>query len=355
MIIKSAYIASGMGLGVLGRMVAHHGVGMHFGCLYRLGIMFFIGMMTSLIALLSSPFHLIYRHRRMRTDPIFIVGHWRTGSTYLHELFALDPRLSVPTTLLCTSPCAYPLSRILMAPIMLLATRGNRPMDNVRIGPRTPQEDEFALFRLTGFSPMRGLLYPPRRGYFLNDMSMYLPSEPGELGRFDQALRFVVRTVQGFRGRRPVLKNPAHTLRIPHLRQLFPDAAFVHIRRDPSEVIPSTMRMWSVLGPQNTLRGTWTDPGVEEVIEVYNRIERAAKTGLADLPGHRKVEVSYARLVAEPTAVLEEVYAGLGLPVSAELRRLWVRKTEAARKYRKNRHALSDEDASLIRSLADRA
>ena len=355
MIIKSAYIASGMGLGVLGRMLAHHGVGAHPGCWYRLGIMIFIGLLTSCIGVLSFPFHLLCRHRKLRTDPIFIVGHWRTGSTYLHELFALDPNLAAPSTLLCTSPRAYPLSRILMAPVMLLATQGKRPMDNVRIGPSTPQEDEFALFRLTGASPMRGLLYPPKRGYFLSNASQFLPVDAKGLARFERALRLVVQAVQGFRRRRPVLKNPCHTLRIPYLKQLFPDAVFVHIRRDPAEVIPSTKRMWSVLGPQNNLRGRWRNPSTREVIDVYNLLERTADLALAELPGRKKAEVSYARLTEEPMKVMEELYRHLGLPVSKALRNRWTRKIDDARSYKKNRHALSEEDASLIRSIADGA
>ena len=31
-------------------------------------------------------------------DPIFIIGHWRTGTTMLHELLALDARHRCPST-----------------------------------------------------------------------------------------------------------------------------------------------------------------------------------------------------------------------------------------------------------------
>src|SRR5690349_17545594 len=30
-------------------------------------------------------------------DPVFTIGHWRTGTTLLHELLALDLRLRAPT------------------------------------------------------------------------------------------------------------------------------------------------------------------------------------------------------------------------------------------------------------------
>src|SRR6266481_6322914 len=39
--------------------------------------------------------------------PIFIIGHWRTGTTHLHELLALDESLVAPTTLECFAPAHF--------------------------------------------------------------------------------------------------------------------------------------------------------------------------------------------------------------------------------------------------------
>ena len=41
---------------------------------------------------------------RLSGDPVFIIGHWRTGTTLLHELLALDPRLRAPTNYECLVP-----------------------------------------------------------------------------------------------------------------------------------------------------------------------------------------------------------------------------------------------------------
>src|SRR5262245_28641776 len=40
----------------------------------------------------------------LRHAPLFILGHWRTGTTLLHELLILDPRHSFPTTYQCMAP-----------------------------------------------------------------------------------------------------------------------------------------------------------------------------------------------------------------------------------------------------------
>src|ERR1700735_3049660 len=40
----------------------------------------------------------------IRLAPLFIVGHWRTGTTLLHELLILDPRHTFPTYFQCLCP-----------------------------------------------------------------------------------------------------------------------------------------------------------------------------------------------------------------------------------------------------------
>ena len=44
------------------------------------------------------------RDTRLKHPPIFIIGHWRTGTTLLHEFLILDERHSFPTTYDCMSP-----------------------------------------------------------------------------------------------------------------------------------------------------------------------------------------------------------------------------------------------------------
>src|SRR5947209_4505989 len=40
----------------------------------------------------------------LRDAPLFIVGHWRTGTTLLHELLILDDRHTFPNTYQCLEP-----------------------------------------------------------------------------------------------------------------------------------------------------------------------------------------------------------------------------------------------------------
>ena len=80
----------------------------------------------------------------IKDAPIFIIGHWRSGTTLLHELMSLDERFTFPTTYECFVPNHFLISAWFDAWLKCLLPK-QRPMDNMALGWDRPQEDEFAL------------------------------------------------------------------------------------------------------------------------------------------------------------------------------------------------------------------
>src|SRR3954451_4793994 len=85
--------------------------------------------------------------------PLFIVGHWRTGTTLLHELLILDERHSFPTTYQCLDPNHFLLTERLARRWLGFLLPKRRPVDNMVLGWDRPQEDEFALCMMGQPSP----------------------------------------------------------------------------------------------------------------------------------------------------------------------------------------------------------
>ncbi len=64
-------------------------------------------------------------------SPVFVIGHWRTGTTLLHELLCLDQRFTSPTYLHCFAPNHFLLTeRLLKGPFKFMVP-DKRPMDNM--------------------------------------------------------------------------------------------------------------------------------------------------------------------------------------------------------------------------------
>ena len=281
-------------------------------------------------------------------DPIIIVGHWRTGSTFLHQLLALDPRLTAPTTLQCVLPAAFLVAGRYVEPVMRRTLSPTRPMDQVRLAPDEPHEDEFALLRLIEHSPLERLIFPRSARYFLLDEEPRFVRE-AEIPAWGAALSGFVKKVGFAAGRRVVLKNPFHSVRIPLLETLFPEARYIHIRRDPLAVIPSTQRMWTLLGKSLTFGSWWGPPQIGEIVDGYQRLLALLEPEFAALPAGRRTEVRFEDLEANPVETLRALYAGLALAFDPE-HEIRVRAfLGKVRSYRKNRYSLDPEAESLIR------
>src|SRR5687768_2134430 len=92
--------------------------------------------------------------------PVFILGHWRSGTTLLHELLVRDPRHGYPNTCQCFNPCHFLLTEQLVRRYFQWVLPSRRIMDNMAVGWGRPQEDEFALALLGAPSPYLTIAFP---------------------------------------------------------------------------------------------------------------------------------------------------------------------------------------------------
>jgi hypothetical protein len=248
----------------------------------------------------------------LRPAPLFILGHWRTGTTLLHEMLILDERHTFPTTYECMEPNHFLLSERLLPRLLPFLMPSQRPMDNMKAGWDRPQEDEFALCMLGQPSPYLTIAFP---NHPPQDQEAF---DPERLPRRARAswkrvfLGFLKRVM--FRDpRRLILKSPPHTCRIPTLLELFPDAKFVHIVRDPFVVFPSTMNLWRSLYEGHGLQRPNFRYLEEHVFSTFTYLyDRLEATRRLIPPGHFH-ELRYEDLVADPIGEMEKLYQALGL------------------------------------------
>lgn len=246
-------------------------------------------------------------------EVIFIIGHWRSGTTFLHELLCRSPAFNFPSTYACMNPQVFPLTE---AAVLQRAGQKSmaRPMDDMPVSLASPQEDEFALLALGARSPYEGLLFP---GALDRGMAA---ADPEDLPAADQQEWILVfsRFLGQVAARKPglpvVLKSPTHGYRVKLLARLHPGARFIHIVRNPYEVYRSTVNMWQKLCALYTLGGR-PDAGAlaRQVIANWVRLEEKLD---AALPGLRKghyVRVRYEDLAVQPVQETEKIYGSLSL------------------------------------------
>ena len=245
----------------------------------------------------------------VRDDPVIILGHWRSGTTLLHELLSLDPRHCAPNTFQCMAPSHFLLSEALVRKMFSWILPRKRPMDDMELTWESPQEEEFALCNMGVPSPYLRIAFPHSewsRNSLRTTVHASMEKWRNELICF---LERVSRCNQG----RLVLKCPLNMLRVPALLEIFPRARFVHIVRDPLKLFPSTVRMWSTLIQSQGFDGCESQEIEEFVLRNFTELYAEFDAAKAEIPAGRMYEISYEDLIAEPLKAIREMYTVLDL------------------------------------------
>jgi omega-hydroxy-beta-dihydromenaquinone-9 sulfotransferase len=245
--------------------------------------------------------------------PIFIIGHWRTGTTLLHELMILDPRHTYPNTYQCMEPNHFLLTEELVKRYLWFLMPSRRPMDNMAAGWDRPQEDEFALCMMGVPSPYMTIAFPNRPSAYEEYLTLEGLSDR-ELSAWKKGFFTLIQRLSYRDSRRLVLKSPPHSCRIKVLLELFPDARFVHVVRNPYVVYPSTVNLWKSLYQTHGLQTPTFDGLEEHVFTNFVRLYDALEKGKRMVDPSRYYELKYEELVRDPVEQMRLVYDHLELP-----------------------------------------
>ncbi|GAB5469418.1 MAG: sulfotransferase [Rhodospirillales bacterium] len=247
--------------------------------------------------------------------PLFIVGHWRSGTTHLHNLMGCSPDLGHISPLACGLPDEILTLGTWFRPLLERALPPDRYVDRVAVTPTSPQEDEIPLANLQPLSVFHATYFPKDfqrqfdRGVFFEGCSAR------EIARWSRSAQRFAEKIALQQGKpRLVIKNPVYTARLPLLRQLWPDSPFIHIRRNPYEVFVSTRAYLRKSLAELALQD-YSHLDIEDfVLKTFVKLMATYERDRRALGPSQLVEVSYERLRRAPLSVLAEAHEQLGLP-----------------------------------------
>jgi omega-hydroxy-beta-dihydromenaquinone-9 sulfotransferase len=308
-------------------------------------------LLIAITSLLTQPLRLaeLARHGRRiaRTEitepPIFIIGHWRSGTTHLHNLFSQDPSLGWLTMYQAIAPDCSLIGGRWLKRLLGRVLPQHRPMDNMIWPIDSPQEEEVALGKTTAYSFYSQFMFPREtRAFFgsfvlLRDASDRIAAEVK--ARYRRILQ--VASIHA-EGRRLVLKNPVNTARIRMLLQLFPDAKFVHIHRSPYEVYASTRNLHRQITAFTTLQSLDGNAGPDTVLALYEEMMRQFFADRALIPAGNLAEVRFDDLERDPLGEMRRMYQELSLPGFTQAEAPLRRYIASQASYRKNGFALTE-------------
>lgn len=349
--MKNSYLTAGITLKRLSRLVRKNPVSYCPKYLFRLIFLSQSALWSSVFAIIEKKrFRKKIENTELPPDPVFIIGHWRTGSTLLHKLMSLDPQFDAPTLFQVAEPDSFLTSYLYYKPVMKVMVGKYRPMDKVLLGMNEPQEDEYAIYRITDHSPLEDLIFPKEKKYFLSGKKSFLP-ENDQLDTWKNQVIIFYKKLFIKSGKPAVFKNPFNSLRIKELISIFPDARFIHITRHPFEVVPSAINMWSIVQRQNVMNSNKCIPTAEEVSAVMAMMMDRIEKDKSLIPLGNFGHIAFEDLDKDPVSAVKSLYASLNIDFTEEFRKKMEKYLLTIQDFEKNTFTLSEKEKEIISQI----
>lgn len=299
-------------------------------------------------------------YRRVEvSSPVFVVGNFRSGTTFLHRLLAKDEErfttMKMWEALFAPSILGRKVAKAIAILDRWLGRLGARQVATVeehwheenvmhKVGLREPEEDDYLLLHIwsaltIGLSS--GIL-EEAVPYAYFDTALPKRERDRIMGFYRRSLQ---RHLYAHRSGQYLAKNPALTPKLDSVYEWFPDARVICLVRSPLEAVPSFVDMmqfsWRVIGaPEESeaLRKFIVDMARHWYSYAMERLEGA--------PKDRYIFVRYDDLVADPGETIAGIYERFGFGMSPAYARVLQEESEKARRYR-SRHRYSVEQTGL--------
>jgi len=272
--------------------------------------------LTTLIVIIATPFHLweriIFSARlkkfEFRKPPLFILGHWRSGTTHLHNMLARDPGTGFISTYQALFPNNLS-SKWLFKTFMKINMPEKRPTDNIRLNVNYPQEDEFAFSNCQPNAYYNFFYFPELYKEYFDKAVLHKNLSIKDTERWYNSYdKLLKKAMINSGSERLVVKNPVNTARIDKILKLYPDARFIFIYRNPVTVFLSTRHFFHNLFPTLWLHPVNNKFIDEMIFEIYERLMELYFELKSLIPAGNLVELKFEEFEKQQLNEMENIY-----------------------------------------------
>ena len=280
-------------------------------------------LLTSLVSLifevLKLPEQLVYKKNlktiRIKEPPVFIIGFWRSGTTLLHSLLCQDPKAGYVTTFQGVFPNLVLTQKKWMKAFTNRILPKERPFDSYPMDMDFPQEEEFAMMSLQSKSIYK-IFYFPKDFNDINERELYFErlSDAHRKRWEKEYLSLINKAMLNTGGERYMSKNPCNIFRIKTLTDLFPDARFIFIYRNPYPVVESLCRFVNEVLPGSELQHLEGGIPREYFARLYKDSLHEYMNAKESIKPANLMEIRYEEFIKQPVEILRYIYTRFNIP-----------------------------------------
>lgn len=285
----------------------------------------------------------------LEMDPLFILGHWRSGTTFVHNIFACDKHFGYTTTYQTVFPHLVLWGQPFFKKNMSFLMPDHRPADNMELKVDLPQEEEFALSNMMATTYYNFWFFPSRMMEYCDRFLTFEKITEAERQQFkDTFLKLVKISLANTGGTQYLSKNPPHTGRIRTLLEMFPNAKFIYLKRNPYTVFESTRNFFTHTIQPLMLQPISEAELIANYVEAYRRLFYKYEEEKHLIPEGNLVEVKFEDFEHDAFGMTEDIYRRLDLP-NFEASRPAIEAYLGKKKgYKKNRYKYEPETVRIV-------
>lgn len=263
------------------------------------------------------------KNHQLTEAPLFVLGHWRSGTTFLQRLLCEDHRFGYHNIYKAVLPQMYFSTEKIFTPFFQVVNdtiNAKNPFHRVRLVWSAADEDDTAfLGMLSPRTPYWGQVMPKNHQ---GSLSKYIFNnyESTDLEKWKADYLYIIKKLSLYYNKPLILRTPPNTGRVKQLLELFPNAKFIYIHRNPYDVYNSNLGLWEA----NLKNFCFQKPSKEDVKErILFGYEQIISNYISQrnlIPKNNLIEIRYEDLYTNTIENMEQIYNALSLPDFGEIK-----------------------------------
>lgn len=306
-------------------------------------------LLSLLKPLQDNKYNRLLADKPLENDPVFILGHWRSGTTFVHNVFSCDKHFGYNTTYQTVFPHLMMWGQPFFKKNMSWLMPDKRPTDNMELAVDLPQEEEFALANMMPYTYYNFWFLPQYMQEYCDKYLLFEDISDEELKVFEETfIKLIKISLWNTGGTQFLSKNPPHTGRVKELVKMFPNAKFIYLMRNPYTVFESTRSFFTNTIQPLKLEDISKEQIEENILSVYSKLYHKYEADKKFIPEGNLVEVKFEDFEADASAMTQSIYEKLSLPGYEEAKADIEKYLGKKKGYKKNNYKYDDRTVQLV-------
>lgn len=306
-------VLAGASVGHMVRQLKNHSLDLRY---------FWRVVLTVVVGVILEPFrwweNIRWRNRinKIQIDkpPVFIIGFWRSGTTMLHNLLCTDPGAVYITTYQTVFPDLLLSHSWWFKPIIGKFWPTHRPFDDLKMGLDLPQEEEIALANLQSVSFYNFLYFPKDFEKFYAKELLMENVDPRLVKKWkSEYTRMIRKACLNLKGNRFISKSPSNMARVKLILEMFPDAKFIFLYREPYKSVESFYRFFHEVLPAVQVQDAKNNLSRDRLTRVYADLMHRYIEEKQLINPDNLLEIRFEEFSKAPLEGLRRIYDAFGM------------------------------------------